>query len=312
MAIVVHSPTTPSGLMETLALSPIKSAVPTITLFPPTPDRPPSPIKIDLPPPKSVPHRPLASNEARQLTLLLTQHLWPIRTSSKGMMRESIALAEKLHEAGVRWDKHRRVMGMHLRGIWEEGQRLGNARMPGGMSPMEPIPIEVHPGQFAALPKLTLQAGIGLTGQFHNSSETESRNIEIIPQTPLTAATVMTTLMPSPVPKKERRRWKDKKKEGLKIKVDSHRKPRVGAVAIQQPFTAASVSGFGHLKRFAKLKLRMKLRKTVYGLPKSARRPRPTDAGRLGTCLHPDIVDCQNRPVRRQGYITSRTSLRAS
>ncbi|RXK42236.1 hypothetical protein M231_00595 [Tremella mesenterica] len=292
MAIVVHSPTTPSGLMETLALSPIKSAVPTITLFPPTPDRPPSPIKIDLPPPKSVPHRPLASNEARQLTLLLTQHLWPIRTSSKGMMRESIALAEKLHEAGVRWDKHRRVMGMHLRGIWEEGQRLGNARMPGGMSPMDlyvqgsflsiaepphpldpmPIPIEVHPGQFAALPKLTLQAGIGLTGQFHNSSETESRNIEIIPQTPLTAATVMTTLMPSPVPKKERRRWKDKKKEGLKIKVDSHRKPRVGAVAIQQPFTAASVSGFGQLKRFAKLKLRMKLRKTVYGLPKSARR----------------------------------------
>ena len=39
-------------------------------------------------------------------------------------MKASIELAEKLHDAGIRWDQHRRVMGMHLRGIWEEGARL--------------------------------------------------------------------------------------------------------------------------------------------------------------------------------------------
>lgn len=54
-------------------------------------------------------------------------------------MSESISLAEKLHEAGVRWDKKRRVMGMHLRGIWEEGQRLGNVKTIGGHGPMESV-----------------------------------------------------------------------------------------------------------------------------------------------------------------------------
>jgi hypothetical protein len=39
-------------------------------------------------------------------------------------MKASIKLAESLHESGIRWDQHRRVMGMHLRGIWEEGSRL--------------------------------------------------------------------------------------------------------------------------------------------------------------------------------------------
>lgn len=39
-------------------------------------------------------------------------------------MSESIRLAEELHEAGIRWDRRRRVMGMHLRGIWEEGEKL--------------------------------------------------------------------------------------------------------------------------------------------------------------------------------------------
>jgi hypothetical protein len=54
----------------------------------------------------------------------MVQHLYPVRTSSKGIMKASIELAEKLHDAGIRWDQHRRVMGMHLRGIWEEGARL--------------------------------------------------------------------------------------------------------------------------------------------------------------------------------------------
>jgi hypothetical protein len=39
-------------------------------------------------------------------------------------MKASIDLAEMLHESGIRWDSQRRVMGMHLRGIWEEGSRL--------------------------------------------------------------------------------------------------------------------------------------------------------------------------------------------
>ena len=83
-------------------------------------------------------HRPLASNEARQLSLLLIQHLFPVRGHPKLMMKESIELAEKLHEAGIRWDTKRRVMGMHLRGIWEEGQRLSTiGRAVGGHGPME-------------------------------------------------------------------------------------------------------------------------------------------------------------------------------
>ena len=50
------------------------------------------------------------------------------------------------------------------------------------------------------------------------------QSTEIIPQTPLTAATMLTTALSSPVPhevqNKERKRWRDKKKNGLKIKVD--------------------------------------------------------------------------------------------
>ena len=95
-------------------------------------------------PPHTVPlptkptHRPLASNEARQLSLLLIQHFFPLRSHPRDMMRESIALAEQLHEAGIRWDTKRRVMGMHLRGIWEEGQRLAvSGRTIGGHGPME-------------------------------------------------------------------------------------------------------------------------------------------------------------------------------
>ena len=88
-------------------------------------------------PPKPT-HRPLASNEARQLSLLLIQHFFPLRSHPRGMMKESIALAEQLHDAGIRWDTKRRVMGMHLRGIWEEGQRLAVAgRSIGGHGPME-------------------------------------------------------------------------------------------------------------------------------------------------------------------------------
>ena len=154
--MVAKTPRTPGELFSHLTLNGPPSAVPTITLFPPTP-----PVELSMSPKVEQPgsarsmrssplaellsspsptssfgspqsasspatktkinqakldHRRLASNEARQLTLLLTQHLWPVRTNAKGLMKESISLAEKLHEAGIRWDKHRRVMGMHLKG----------------------------------------------------------------------------------------------------------------------------------------------------------------------------------------------------
>lgn len=90
------------------------------------PDTPDEPSLVTAPPAavqRRPSHRSLTPAEARQLTLLLTQELNPVRSSPKSLMGECIVLAEKLHEAGVRWDKHRRVMGMHLRGIWEEGCR---------------------------------------------------------------------------------------------------------------------------------------------------------------------------------------------
>jgi len=147
------SPKTPCGIFAALALSPTvatghASSVPALHLSPPTPtatgtrtegDELPSPfyspagslmpISPDgLPTDAGPVHRRLALNEARQLGLLLMQQLFPVRNNVKGITRESILLADKLHDAGVRWDKLRRVMGMHLRGIWEEGQRFGNGR----------------------------------------------------------------------------------------------------------------------------------------------------------------------------------------
>lgn len=135
------TPKTPSTLLAALALSPTLamkdySSIPVFSFSPATPNHPSPEILASTVVPPQV-HRNLATNEARQLTLLLTQHLFPVRHSPKGLMSESIALAERLHEAGLRWDRHRRVMGMHLRGIWEEGQRLGTGRMVGGHGPME-------------------------------------------------------------------------------------------------------------------------------------------------------------------------------
>lgn len=77
--------------------------------------------------PEAVIFRPLCLSEARQLTLLLRQSLFPVRAAPKNLMSESIRLAEELHAVGIRWDRRRRVMGMHLRGIWEEGEKLGGS-----------------------------------------------------------------------------------------------------------------------------------------------------------------------------------------
>lgn len=141
MALIFAPPSTPHtpvDLFAALALSPSAASacfrsIPSLTISPPSPN--PAPV-ILIP---EIKHRNLAPNEAKQLTLLLTQYFLPVRSSSKGMMAESIKLAEKLHEAGIRWDRKRRVMGMHLRGIWDEGQKLG--RGVGGHSTMEYVYI---------------------------------------------------------------------------------------------------------------------------------------------------------------------------
>ena len=75
--------------------------------------------------------RPLTQAEARQLTLVMRTTLGSISRmkglDSKEAMQESIQLAQKMHEAGLKWDKRRRVMGIHLRGVWEglEGVTMG-------------------------------------------------------------------------------------------------------------------------------------------------------------------------------------------
>lgn len=160
-----RTPKTPVDFFAALALSPTPQGgpghagpatpLPSFTISPPSPtssdelspglttplDRlaagSRSPPAVTAPAAPVDPHRPLTPAEATQLTLLLVQQLNPVSSSSKGLMGECIALAEQLHAAGVRWDKHRRVMGMHLRGIWEEGCWWSNGVGPSHHSTME-------------------------------------------------------------------------------------------------------------------------------------------------------------------------------
>ncbi|WVQ97789.1 hypothetical protein IAU59_004903 [Kwoniella sp. CBS 9459] len=93
------------------------------------------------------------------------------KQKQKGMMEKSIAVAEVLHDAGIRWDKSRRVMGTHLRGIWEaaggrsdldlyvQGSFLTVAEDPHPLDDA-PIPIPMGPATYPSLPKLTIQAGL--------------------------------------------------------------------------------------------------------------------------------------------------------
>ncbi|WWD22036.1 hypothetical protein CI109_106524 [Kwoniella shandongensis] len=207
LGLPLPTPRTPSEIFASLSLSTPSpsSIVPSFTISPPTPPDHLSESKDDIPSchiretsdlaqsqsndhapnpqltttTRTPTHRPLTPKEAHHLTLLLTQHLFPHRNSAKQLMKESISLAEKLHEAGIRWDKVRRVMGTHLRGIWEEGGGGGGGRGGGSMGmdlyvqgsfltiaeephPLDPmpLPIPLHPAPYAALPKLTLQAGL--------------------------------------------------------------------------------------------------------------------------------------------------------
>lgn len=133
---VLVSPRTPSDVFAAMALSPSMatprpSAVLTLLICPPSPD-------LSAPPDCSSPvpetYRPLSTVEARQLTALLHARFFPLRSSARLLMSESIKLAEELHGAGIRWDRVRRVMGMHLRGIWAEGAKVDGA---GGLRAME-------------------------------------------------------------------------------------------------------------------------------------------------------------------------------
>lgn len=145
------TPRTPSGLLAALCLSPILAplnashdlspfpSLPTISLQPASPasiasltesefaaeqehNAPHVPVALQILPGSK--HRLLNANEARQLTLLMSQYFLPARASSKDSMQASIELAEVLHLHGIRWDRQRRLMGIHLRGIWEQGLRL--------------------------------------------------------------------------------------------------------------------------------------------------------------------------------------------
>lgn len=138
-------PMTPAGSFATMSISDSRQtspgwSIPTLVVSPPSP--PPTLQPAQFIPPSTEPKdsfRSLSLVEARQLTMLLHQALFPVRTSPKGMMTASIKLAEELHEAGIRWDRQRMVMGLHLKGIWEEGEKLetGNGMGVDGHRAME-------------------------------------------------------------------------------------------------------------------------------------------------------------------------------
>ncbi|KAI9635495.1 uncharacterized protein MKK02DRAFT_44185 [Dioszegia hungarica] len=275
------TPHTPSDLFAALALSPglantYPYDIPTLLISPPSPclcAASPSPSPIFL---KEIIYRPLSLQEARQLTLLLHQSLFPVRTSPKGLMSESIRLAEELHEAGIRWDRRRRVMGMHLRGIWEEGEKLesGGAGVGGeGHRAMEryvqgsflsiaedphpldtmPIPIELTTRfpQHSTLPKLTLQSGLAqalgastaigplsIWAQHGGITATHSnQNREDVPATGTLSAFVPAFPQSGGATKGG---WRERKKAGLKVKTGMPMNPR--ARALQIPCSATSAS----------------------------------------------------------------------
>lgn len=119
-----------------------------------------------------------------------------------------------------------------------------------------PIPLEVHPATFAALPKLTLQAtsfhgditpnlasmavamgaglGLGMAGTGFATRSFGARGIDQDGEPPWSARSVMdlddfaptsrvTPTASQPTSKGGRKKsgWRDRKKQGLKIKVDA-------------------------------------------------------------------------------------------
>ncbi|WVF70096.1 hypothetical protein IAT40_004884 [Kwoniella sp. CBS 6097] len=177
-------------------------------------------------------HRRLTPIEARQLATYLTQQfsLQPKRDYSettrssfststkkkmnnaqkqKGMMEKSIESAEILHEAGIRWDKSRRVMGTHLRGIWEaaggspdldtyvQGSFLTIAEEPHPLDDA-PIPIPMEPVAYAPLPKLSIQAGLFSALPVSISRESSPNPLLSIPLSGSSVSTSMLIADPHP------------------------------------------------------------------------------------------------------------------
>ncbi|WVW78769.1 hypothetical protein I302_100731 [Kwoniella bestiolae CBS 10118] len=200
------SPRTPSALLSSLILSP-RPEVNGITLpqslmgmlsptlpssFPPntSPSHPGE--GVDLPrfplPPSPAPYprqsrtrnkenyRSLTTRESQQLASILLSSLKPHKKNPKELMRASIELASKLDGCGIKWDKQRKVMGIHLRGLYEIGLRGGEgmemyvqgsfvttAEEPHPLDPSPlPLPLSV-PAQTQnnnAIPKHAIQAGL--------------------------------------------------------------------------------------------------------------------------------------------------------
>ncbi|KAK4688928.1 pre-rRNA-processing protein TSR1, partial [Tremellales sp. Uapishka_1] len=168
-------------------------------------------------------------------------------------MRESILLSEKLDGAGIRWDRHRRVMGIHLRGLWEGSQKgliqlyvqgsfLSVNPAPHPLDPM-PIPIQVDHGRFTALPKLTLQTGLmgllpGLGHEFPPSPIYDEARDEDEDADEEGRITVDTKVLGKA---KKTSLWMQRRRVGLRIKVDpgqTQLRPRIREIEL--PFLQRS------------------------------------------------------------------------
>ncbi|WWD00276.1 hypothetical protein V866_007185 [Kwoniella sp. B9012] len=122
-------------------------------------------------------YRSLTSKESKQLAEILLSAFKPHKKNQKELMRVSINLASKLDDCGIKWDKQRRVMGIHLRGLFEMGMRMRDgeamdmyvqgsfvttAEIP---HPLDPNPLPIPPSQLSqsqpsSAPKHTIQAGL--------------------------------------------------------------------------------------------------------------------------------------------------------
>ncbi|OCF59110.1 hypothetical protein L486_03611 [Kwoniella mangroviensis CBS 10435] len=69
-------------------------------------------------------YRSLTFQESKQLAEILVSTFKPHKKNPKELMRVSIDLASRLDDCGIKWDKQRKVMGIHLRGLFEMGMKM--------------------------------------------------------------------------------------------------------------------------------------------------------------------------------------------
>ncbi|WRT65048.1 uncharacterized protein IL334_001990 [Kwoniella shivajii] len=137
------SSSVPQPILSILSpLLPSYSGIPSKVTRPPTPLPCPRPFPFPSPGPSSdsgilrkygfpdpdhcsptnlpkVTYRRLTNLESLQIALLISRQFYPHRNHPKELMKVSIDLAGKLDQVGVKWDKKRKIMGMHLRGLWD-------------------------------------------------------------------------------------------------------------------------------------------------------------------------------------------------